>query len=272
MDTLCERCRPRGCRKEPPLAAQQQRYTYRLSLSRSLNATPFYRLAGLPRQHRVPQQAHLRERGLLQVRWRGGHTAAAMTRGLSSSDDQGTMPAAAMTNGRAHTGTLADTNTRAMTRRRGHLLESETYIGGKVRGGGLCLAPSCCRAVCHVRASANGFIRKPHPPFTPTRSDPPHPMQVEALESGVFRSDLPLRFKCKPGSYQARARARGGRGWGKRQRGLKPYACSRDAGHVQRAQAIGREQAVCAPSCIRMHPDWWDVAPSTHRPSPPSTC
>ncbi|GFR41060.1 hypothetical protein Agub_g1687, partial [Astrephomene gubernaculifera] len=39
---------------------------------------------------------------------------------------------------------------------RGHLLESETYIGGR----------------------------------------------VEALESGVFRSDLPLRFKCKPAAYQ----------------------------------------------------------------------
>ena len=42
---------------------------------------------------------------------------------------------------------------------RGHLLESETYIGGK----------------------------------------------VEALESGVFRSDLPTRFKVKPAAYQARA-------------------------------------------------------------------
>ena len=41
---------------------------------------------------------------------------------------------------------------------RGHLLESETYIGGK----------------------------------------------VEALESGVFRSDLPTRFKVKPAAYQAR--------------------------------------------------------------------
>ena len=40
---------------------------------------------------------------------------------------------------------------------RGHLLDSETYIGGK----------------------------------------------VEALESGVFRSDLPTRFKCKPAAYQA---------------------------------------------------------------------
>lgn len=39
---------------------------------------------------------------------------------------------------------------------RGHLLESETYIGGK----------------------------------------------VEALESGVFRSDLPTRFKCNPAAYQ----------------------------------------------------------------------
>ncbi|KAK9824549.1 hypothetical protein WJX72_011249 [[Myrmecia] bisecta] len=39
---------------------------------------------------------------------------------------------------------------------KGHLLESETYIGGK----------------------------------------------VEALESGVFRSDLPIRFKCKPAAYQ----------------------------------------------------------------------
>ena len=42
---------------------------------------------------------------------------------------------------------------------KGHLLESETYIGGK----------------------------------------------VEALESGVFRSDLPMRFKCKPEAYQVRA-------------------------------------------------------------------
>lgn len=39
---------------------------------------------------------------------------------------------------------------------KGHLLESETYIGGK----------------------------------------------VEALESGVFRADLPMRFKCKPSAYQ----------------------------------------------------------------------
>lgn len=39
---------------------------------------------------------------------------------------------------------------------RGHLLENETYIGGK----------------------------------------------VEALQSGVFRSDLPTRFRCKPAAYQ----------------------------------------------------------------------
>ena len=39
---------------------------------------------------------------------------------------------------------------------KGHLLESETYIGGK----------------------------------------------VEALESGVFRSDIATRFKCKPDAYQ----------------------------------------------------------------------
>jgi len=38
----------------------------------------------------------------------------------------------------------------------GHLLDSETYIGGK----------------------------------------------VEAIESGVFRSDLPMRFKMKPAAYQ----------------------------------------------------------------------
>ena len=44
----------------------------------------------------------------------------------------------------------------AETMYKGHLLESETYIGGK----------------------------------------------VEALESGVFRSDLPMRFKCKPEAYQ----------------------------------------------------------------------
>ena len=41
---------------------------------------------------------------------------------------------------------------------RGHLLESETYIGGK----------------------------------------------VEALESGVFRSDLPCRFKLQPAAYEVR--------------------------------------------------------------------
>lgn len=41
---------------------------------------------------------------------------------------------------------------------KGHLLESETYIGGR----------------------------------------------VEAIESGVFRSDLPLKFKCKPEAYQVR--------------------------------------------------------------------
>ena len=41
---------------------------------------------------------------------------------------------------------------------RGHLLESETYIGGK----------------------------------------------VEALESGVFRSDLPTQFKLEPAAYQVR--------------------------------------------------------------------
>lgn len=42
---------------------------------------------------------------------------------------------------------------------RGHLLESETYIGGK----------------------------------------------VEALESGVFRSDLPTQFKLEPAAYQVSA-------------------------------------------------------------------
>lgn len=26
--------------------------------------------------------------------------------------------------------------------------------------------------------------------------------KVEALESGVFRADLPVRFKCKPAAYQ----------------------------------------------------------------------
>lgn len=26
--------------------------------------------------------------------------------------------------------------------------------------------------------------------------------RVEALESGVFRADLPMRFKCKPATYQ----------------------------------------------------------------------
>lgn len=41
---------------------------------------------------------------------------------------------------------------------RGHILDSETYIGGK----------------------------------------------VEALESGVFRSDLPTRFKLQPEAYQVR--------------------------------------------------------------------
>lgn len=42
---------------------------------------------------------------------------------------------------------------------RGHLLDSETYIGGK----------------------------------------------VEALESGIFRSDLPTRFKLQPAAYQVPA-------------------------------------------------------------------
>ena len=50
----------------------------------------------------------------------------------------------------------APKNTQAETLFKGHLLESETYIGGK----------------------------------------------VEALESGVFRSDLPTRFKCKAAAYQ----------------------------------------------------------------------
>ena len=45
---------------------------------------------------------------------------------------------------------------------RGHLLESETYIGGK----------------------------------------------VEALESGVFRSDLPTQFKLEPAAYQVSANRR----------------------------------------------------------------
>lgn len=30
-------------------------------------------------------------------------------------------------------------------------------------------------------------------------------MQVEALESGVFRSDLPTRFKLQPAAYQVPA-------------------------------------------------------------------
>lgn len=47
-------------------------------------------------------------------------------------------------------------NAAAETMFRGHLLESETYIGGK----------------------------------------------VEALESGIFRSDLPTRFKLQPAAYQ----------------------------------------------------------------------
>lgn len=58
---------------------------------------------------------------------------------------------------------------------RGHLLESETYIGGK----------------------------------------------VEALESGVFRSDLPTRFKVKPAAYQARP--------SRAQHSLLPCTAARDA-------------------------------------------
>ncbi len=46
---------------------------------------------------------------------------------------------------------------------RGHLLESETYIGGK----------------------------------------------VEALESGVFRSDLPTQFKLEPAAYQVSLKLHG---------------------------------------------------------------
>ncbi len=33
-------------------------------------------------------------------------------------------------------------------------------------------------------------------------SAPPILTQVEALESGVFRSDLPCKFRCKPEAYQ----------------------------------------------------------------------
>jgi DNA polymerase epsilon subunit 1 len=50
----------------------------------------------------------------------------------------------------------AASTTQAETLYKNHLLESETYIGGK----------------------------------------------VEALESGVFRADLPTRFKCKAAAYQ----------------------------------------------------------------------
>jgi hypothetical protein len=32
--------------------------------------------------------------------------------------------------------------------------------------------------------------------------------QVEAIESGVFRADLPVKFKCKPGAYQVRDQGR----------------------------------------------------------------
>lgn len=31
--------------------------------------------------------------------------------------------------------------------------------------------------------------------------------KVEALQSGIFRSDLPAHFKCDPPAYQARTRA-----------------------------------------------------------------
>ena len=43
--------------------------------------------------------------------------------------------------------------------------------------------------------------------------------KVEAIESGVFRADLPMRFKCKPAAYKVKggggtAGSRGGgRGW-----------------------------------------------------------
>ena len=71
---------------------------------------------------------------------------------------------------------------------RGHLLESETYIGGKVGRG---LSSSPCRPLTALDGTLNLTFLS---------------WQVEALESGVFRSDLPTRFKLDPAAYQVRWR------------------------------------------------------------------
>lgn len=86
---------------------------------------------------------------------------------------------------------------------RGHLLESETYIGGK----------------------------------------------VEALESGVFRSDLPTRFKVKPAAYHARSTPA--------YQSLLPCTCNKVA-----SGAGTRHACVHLPIHVRVKPAAYQARPS----------
>ena len=45
--------------------------------------------------------------------------------------------------------------------------------------------------------------------------------KVEAIESGVFRADLPMRFKCKPAAYKVREGGAAGSGEGREGAGLE---------------------------------------------------
>jgi hypothetical protein len=71
----------------------------------------------------------------------------------------------------------------------GHLLESETYIGGAHARARAHVLRAVCACAC------SGPDRSPHPPSRVAG-------HVEALESGVFREDIPYKFRVNPATLQ----------------------------------------------------------------------
>lgn len=90
----------------------------------------------------------------------------------------------------------------------GHPLETETYIGGKV---GVLYFQRLLLKQWYINTTRERLLAlqlaklKCFYPSLPTHAQfvTPNP-QVEALESGVFRADLPVKFKCKAAAYQVR--------------------------------------------------------------------
>ena len=81
---------------------------------------------------------------------------------------------------------------------KGHLLESETYIGGKVEAieSGECVCVCACTcALSSVPTGCTACTAHAH-------SRKPPICRLALPPAGVFRSDLPTRFRCKAEGYQ----------------------------------------------------------------------